>query len=337
MSKSVPTPSLPKSRRYATKAFFWFRVLVTVGVLGYLVSVFDWTEAARVLRVLRWEYAWLGPTSLLIGFVFASLRWKYLLSDLGVLIRWRSGFALYLVGSFYGSFLPGVIGGDAVRIGMCALRHEASVSEVTTSALIERVLGLLVVLLFGSFAIPFLPRLVASELGPSISTLLPILAVTVTVLVVTGVFLLRAFPIAWFERRSFRFHRLVRVIERARDIRVRTLLFAIVLSGLFQLSSIIASFLIARALHIDLPFIVFLAVMPLVYVVTVLPISLGGLGVREGTLSFLLTRIGVTLPDAILFAFAMYLNQLFVGLVGGVIQFVGKKRFYITTQTAIHE
>jgi uncharacterized membrane protein YbhN (UPF0104 family) len=59
-----------------------------------------------------------------------------------------------------------------------------------------------------------------------------------------------------------------------------------------------------------------LFVMPLVYVATVLPISLGGLGVREGVLSGLLMLFAVPRDDAILAAFLLYLAKVVVGLTG---------------------
>jgi uncharacterized protein (TIRG00374 family) len=316
-----------KLRKFATKAFFWFRVFVTVGVLGYLlvVFVFDWSSVRQALIRLRWEYVWLGPASVLVGFIFAAWRWKYLLSYFNVVIRWIDAYKFYLIGSFYGSFLPGVVGGDAVRVGMCALRHRVPIIEVATSVIIERVLGLFAVLIIGSAAVLFLPPHIAKNFGDSVGFVLPLLAIILSVLLVVTLILLRVSPTGWIKRLSLRFDRMTQVAHYLRNLSFINLIIATAAGGLFQFASIVASYFLARALQIDLPFSVFLAVMPLVYVITVLPISLGGLGVREGTLSYLLTRVGIALPDAILLAFVIYLNQLFVGSIGGVIQFQSKK------------
>jgi len=64
------------------------------------------------------------------------------------------------------------------------------------------------------------------------------------------------------------------------------------------------------------PITALLFVMPLVHVATVLPISLGGLGVREGVLTGLLMLLAVPQGDAVLAAFLLYLAKVMVGLTG---------------------
>jgi glycosyltransferase 2 family protein len=70
----------------------------------------------------------------------------------------------------------------------------------------------------------------------------------------------------------------------------------------------------------SLPF--FLMVMPFVYVVTLLPISLGGLGGREGTLAFFLVRVGVATSDAVMLGFVIYVSRIAVSLLGSLWHYV---------------
>lgn len=114
--------------------------------------------------------------------------------------------------------------------------------------------------------------------------------------------------------------KLIHVYTVVRSIPLRTLSFVVVLSGLAQILDIVASYFIARSINIDLPFSFFLVAIPIVYLGTVLPITLGGLGIREGILLALLTRVGELPSDAIVLASLLYFNRILVAAVGGIAQ-----------------
>ncbi|WPL17708.1 hypothetical protein Thiowin_02747 [Thiorhodovibrio winogradskyi] len=97
-----------------------------------------------------------------------------------------------------------------------------------------------------------------------------------------------------------------------------TLLNLIALSVLFQAADIIACFLLAEALSIQLDLATLFVVMPVTYLITLLPISLGGLGIREGVLVLLLGRVGISVSDAVTFAFLIHFNRMLVGGSGGL-------------------
>ena len=81
-------------------------------------------------------------------------------------------------------------------------------------------------------------------------------------------------------------------------------------------------FFISWALHLILPLTAFFAAVPIVYLATLLPISLGGLGVREASFAFLLAQFNVSASDTITLSFLVYLNQVFIGILGWFVQFI---------------
>ena len=92
-------------------------------------------------------------------------------------------------------------------------------------------------------------------------------------------------------------------------IPVQTVLLVVVLSACFQVPDTLAAFALARAVQIDLPLLVFFVINPLVYISTNIPLSLGGLGVREGVLVLLLSSQGVSPSSAVLLAFLIYMSH----------------------------
>ena len=155
-------------------------------------------------------------------------------------------------------------------------------------------------------------------------------SVTAGVLILFLLFflVLRALPQKWFEHscgtNGLRYL-LTDLLRYFRCLSLLKVLTIFILSFSAHFFDILGSFYLSRAINIDQHFPIFLLIMPIVYVFTILPISIGGIGVREGVLSFFLVKVGVYASDAVLLALIIYLNRVVVGAVGGVIQFIEKR------------
>ena len=316
---------LKQKKNIASQLFLAFRIFVSLGILVYLVTMFDWQRVGVVLTKLRLQYAWPCPLLLLAAVFVMAIRWRSLLCHFDIALRLGRAFLFYLISCFYSIFLPGVIGGDVIRVGLCAEQGGASLVAVATTALIERVFGFLMVLLIGCGALLLLPTKLESELGAPVTGALVIATVVFLAAAVMGLVFLRYLPLIRLQSTQRLLQwllPLIRILAIVRQIPGRVLFQVALLSGVAQTLDIIASYLVARSLHIELPFSFFLAVMPLVYLGTVLPISLGGLGVREGLLVALFTRIGELPSDAVTYAFLLYLNRVIIAALGGSAQLV---------------
>jgi uncharacterized protein (TIRG00374 family) len=310
------------------KIFFILRLFVSIVILLYLVTLFDFGRVAEVTGRLRLSCVWPAPLLVVLGLYFGGIRWSVLLRYFGVRLGMGEGFFCYLIGNFYGSVLPGVIGGDAVRIGICSMSKKRSAIDITVSVLIERICGILALLTVGTAAIVSLPQGLKSALGPAVVMSVPLMA-GVLLVVLSGSYVLfgRILP-GWFKSRFAGRggigETVLRMIDYTNGIPVGGISLVFVLSAVFQVSDILASFSLARAIHIDLPLMFFLAVFPIVYILTVLPISLGGLGVREGVFVYLLTRAGIQASDAVMVSLLIYLNRVLVNSSGAVLQIFWK-------------
>ena len=101
---------------------------------------------------------------------------------------------------------------------------------------------------------------------------------------------------------------------------------ALVVSLVAQLVGIASTFLISQALGLNVPFVYFLVVVPIIWVITMVPISIGGLGVREGAFVFFFTQQGVSTETALLLSLLFFSLSLFTALVGGIIYGLGRYR-----------
>lgn len=301
-------------RALARKLWFSFRLTTSIAIFVYLFTILDWRHAAATLHHARRGFVYLPPVILLLGLLVAALRFRILAKGLGLRLTLVESYLYYLIGNFYNVILPGVIGGDAVRAGLCADRKRAPLGVVVVTILTERVLGAVGLLVTGPLAVWLLGRERRQKLLSTMAT-----SLEANLWLVAGAVVVGGAVILWSGART---PRLARLLENLSGLSRRTVVAGLALSVSFQLPDALSSFLLAKALRVDLPLIVFFAIHPIVYFATSVPVSLGGLGVREGVLTLLLSTLGVPVSEAILLALAIYVNRVIVSSVGGVIQIV---------------
>jgi uncharacterized membrane protein YbhN (UPF0104 family) len=294
---------------------------IAIAALIYVVYLVDWERSIKVLRHADWRWLLTGYGLSLLGIYAAALRWVVLLRAVhkfyGVIAAYRA----YLTGTFYSLAMPGVIGGDAARVWLCYRVIDASVSLVTATVLLERALGVLALLLLLSTGFAFFP-IAQSGLSAGIA---PALAAGGLFGLLVLPTLLRKFSLTGQSRDWYGNRRIITFLFRIagglapiKKIRVIHLLVALILSVVFQSFDIAVTYSIAQALEIKLSAPMLLVAMPIVYLATVLPISPGGLGIREGALVFVLAQFGIAAADAALLALMVFFNRAAVGTLGGL-------------------
>jgi len=295
------------------------KIAVSAGLLGYLVLRVDWGQAATLLANADSTLIALAPTVYFAAFGFGAVRWRRILADSTIRFSLGQCYGGYLVGQFYGVVLPGAIGGDVIRIGRCATRSQCSVGEATMSVLLERLCG--IIALAALFVLSPLPTHWEMTSAGDEHWLTAARAITAAGgIALLAALLTRRLWSGWLARRQLKglWAFLASGNRLVGNLRTASLVLVLATSALFQFCDIIITYVLSRAIGLAIPLRVFFVVMPIVYFATVLPISLGGLGIRETTLAFLLSRFGVGGPEAVLLAFLVYLGRAAVGMLGGI-------------------
>lgn len=259
-----------------------------------------------------------------VSVVLATVRWQRTLSALDLPSPLPPLLSHSLAGLFVANFLPSTVGGDVLRV----VRLSADTGQAPTSfasVALERLTGFVVLPLLcltGLLLHPSLLRLgTASRLAVALSLL--------TLLALVAILALAASP-RLGGRLADRpnWLRFVGAVHLALDrLRRRPVAVAGVLAiaVCYQLSVVAAVWLAGRALEIPLGWGPALAFVPVMAIAQVLPVSFGGLGLREGALVVLLTPLGVTTEQAILLGFAIYGLNLGVSLLGAPALAVGPR------------
>jgi len=289
--------------------------MVSLGLLWLLAVSVEPRRLGQAFLAIDWFFWFAALSVALLGFLISCFKWSTLLRSDGVDCGFSRLAGFYLIGYFFNNFLPTAIGGDAARMflaGKACGRYQVAVNSV----LAERFSGLLALILVGVFGIFMAPSVV----GPTFAALF----------IGCGIFLwlLLLFPLvcrsarmAWLFPGGRIFSSVVEAVQGTLYYFFRPGLFIPLAwtSLVFQLLAVVTYFVAARALHVDVSLAQMLAVVPVVSLLTLIPVSLNGLGVREGGFAYFLARAGVPEADAIALSLLVYAITLVFSMGGAVV------------------
>jgi hypothetical protein len=262
----------------------------------------------------------------LAGIVLSAMRWQKVLDALEIRARLPRLMSHYLAGQFVSNVLPTTIGGDVLRVSRLS-RDTGESPGTFASVVLERLTGWLVLPVITIVGFAVNPGL--RHLGSATRLALALAVGTLTVLVVVlvaagsnrigGRFAARA---GWR-----RFVGAVHLgIERLRS-HPGAAANVLVAGFAYQLVLVLAAVAAAQALGVrPAGLTALLAFFPAVLIAQVLPISMSGLGVREGAFVLFLGPLGVAQEQAIALGLLLYLLNLAVSLLGAPAFAAGGRR-----------
>ena len=264
-----------------------------------LVAALVWSTDWRQFADLRGKFAFapVALAALVAGLTFPlhAWRWWLLLRAQGLALSLTWAHVVTWIGNFYNAFLLGGLGGDAARAFYVCRDAPAGQAAGLAATFLDRVLGLIVLLTLA--ALTLLLELEAVARHAELRLLLALCAALSLAGVVAFVVLCRR-PPAWLTRWLGDAHAatFAAVLQRAGTAR-GALGVALLVSYAIWLLDFLSVWLLARSIGLPLPFLAVSLAMSVAYAATVLPISVGGHGVREGALLGVLALLGL-LPTA---------------------------------------
>ncbi len=312
-----------QSRRFGRS--MWLRMGVSAALLAVLVIkihpdhiVPDHPTAGTLAFLVA------GLVLMTGSFVLAAWRWQRVLAVFDAPVSLRTLFKHYLAGQFVGNVLPSTIGGDVLRVSR--VTKDVGARDVAfASVVLERLTGMV--------ALPFLTLLgfaARPDLLDHGRSLVAVLIAGGTLVVLVVIVALAASPrlagrFADHEN-WMRYIGVVHVgVDRLRRD-PRDAMAAIVAAFAYQLSVIAAVYCAIHVIDLRIPNGAVLAFIPAVAMAQVLPISVGGLGVREGLLAFFLHPLGVPTGQAVAVGLLWYAMTLIVSLLGAPAFAVGHEQ-----------
>jgi glycosyltransferase 2 family protein len=308
-------------RRKLNPVTFSLKLIVSLSILA-LILIFK-TSIKEVLNVLKTVNIWWLAVSFSLhglGLLISAIRWQILVKAQGDSAPLSFLIKSYLVGNFFNTILPSRIGGDVVRI-WDGSRYSKTVLKSSAIILVERLSGIVVLFLFAFGAAIF--RL---DMAQNI----PVIWVSL-VIGFSGLAAILFFFTPLIEKiinkipsKGF----LKKIIQKTIEFRSTIIFYktkktalskAFVWAFLLQANVILHFFLIGKALHLNIKFIDYLVFIPIVMIIQLIPITINGLGLREGAYIEIFEFYGIAPESAFSFALIDVAFMLIIGVIGAII------------------
>ena len=297
---------------------FLIKLLVSGGLLAYFLSRIHIERFFHTFASAKFSYIALALAVYLVAQGVSAMRWAALARPIGIKTPFKDMVRYYLIGMFFNLFAPGTVGGDVSRVYYLVRDEQAHAKgrAVTTvhaamSVLMDRGIGMVVLVWLGAAGLLLFP---AYPIPSAARTATLLLALAFLVGALSVPLLRRLLPEDG--------HQLVvklRLALRSYRTQWRALGAATLLSVAVHLIQAWMHVAMGRALDLDLPFSFCIIVYPLVGTFAAIPISVNGLGLREGGYVFLLAVIGIGTEKGVAFGILLFLIVALDSLLGGLL------------------
>lgn len=294
---------------------FALRAGIGIALVAILLWYFDARPIFRTMGRERIGFFIATVGVLVAGQAMSALRWRLLALIAGIGGPFREYLAYYFSGMFTNVFVPGLIGGDALRAIYLGRRH-GKLGEAVASVVADRGIGLAALFWLAAGCalavrrVQLPPTLLRATVAIGAATLAAFFAAPFVAIPASripgkiGSFVAPVLP--YLEKPS-------------------AMIPAIVLSLLLQASLSGCQYLLALGLGLEIPLMTFLLIVPIANVAASLPLTVNGLGLREAAYVVLFAMAGVAKQDAIALSLLYFAATLVCGLTGAVA--------FVTTET----
>ena len=289
----------------------YIRIAVSLLLLSLIAWRANWSEVAEQFAHLRFEL-WLAAAGLcLLAQIASARRWQLFAKELGFEHTLPQYCAYSFIGMFFSLVLPTLVGGDVMRIWYLNGRSGRKWAALA-SVILERVNGLLILIATACVGVLIspveLPWWVAGSVwGIALLACLGLASAPI----------LQRWQGLSLERRR-QLHMFLGLFCSA-----KVLIESSIMSMLVQIAAVLILWCLGNGLDVDVPVAYYCVLVPLVSLLMLLPISVNGMGVREGGTVLLLMPLGVDESAALTLAFLWFTTGVAVSLLGGVVYLFG--------------
>ena len=292
----------------------WIKGIISLGLLFFLLCSLSWGEIFSSL--FQASFIWVAY-ALIASFGYfwvAAWRWRLLLRSLDVQPPSLPTLAqVYFIGGFFNNFAPANLGGDAARITALLSRGRNGVS-ITSSVILERILNLVGLCTLCIWAFLAQPLPLSTQINLTMGWWGGAVGIGILSMLIALAFWPPPIIRPWISK----MHEMSKIVWRHPLELAQAMIATLILHFVLML----ITFNNSQAVSIYLPLSIHLAVYAIAGIATALPITIQGIGIREGIYLGLFGNLGIA-PESVLAALALnYIVLIMFSLLGGIFIFV---------------
>ncbi len=293
---------------------FLLRAGLSLALVGFLCTRVEWANLVEIWRRADWVLLGLASLTTPLLIALLAVRWRLFLLKQNMHLPYRTILSFVWTGQFFNAILPGSTGGDVSKIVQICSAVPDRKADALASVVTDRVCALVSIFCLAAVCFWFGPSggIVIREVAQIGGIGSPVGFGFATLVIVTLCIL------ALFARRPANRERMGRSIAALRvglrwDV---TLGYALVLAVLIHFVVFTGFFVFARSLGISLTFWDVLQFLPVVLIVTLLPITVNGHGLREAILILYFNQMGISMAEGTAYSTTEIVVALSVLIVG---------------------
>jgi len=302
------------------------RIVVGVGLIIFLFWRFDINKVLQHVRDMDIRYLVYALVIYFVFIIIAAWRWQVLLNHKNFQIPFGRTMIIYFISLFFNNLLPTTVGGDVMRV-LYIMKDRKT--EALATILVDRILGFVGLFIFAFFAVLYpLIKKQQTEFLPVI-----IIGLIIIVLITYVFFSARAYAVfspVIHKLKIFSLgERLNRLHEAGTDYGGAwgLIILCIIQSIIIQSILAIVPFLVMKSLgNFNVGLLPFFIYIPIINVISMIPISIGALGVRENSYVLLFSRVGLPGEISLTISLVSFVFVYFLCSLIGVIFFIFYKK-----------
>lgn len=268
------------------------KFIISAALIYFIFTKIDFKDVLQTLRKSDPLYLVLAILCFVLSKVLSALRLNLYFHQIGAKISQRSNFKLYLLGMFYNLFLPGGIGGDAYKGYVIQREYQSGTKKVVSVLLLDRLSGMLLLFLYASTLALISDNTFFNGFMGLIAAAIPL-----------------SMLVFWWMNWKF-FAYTIPIFWKS-----------VGYSALVQLAQLICVLFILQSLSISLDRVEYLFVFLVSSIVSVIPLTIGGIGSREVTFLYGAKWLGLDASTSIGISFTFFLITALISLLGIVYHF----------------
>ncbi|MBW7963505.1 lysylphosphatidylglycerol synthase transmembrane domain-containing protein [Bradyrhizobium sp. BR 10261] len=298
------------------------KILISAALLYLALRKVDLTELVSRFTVSSLVWIGLAIAVTFLQIFIGVLRWRDVSAACGAPLELARAMRYNVIGSFFNQTLPSAIGGDAVRLWLVA-RAGAGWRAATYSIFVDRAIGLIALAILIVASLPWSYRLITDPHGRSALLLVDFAALAGGI----GFLIFGALKWSWLKTwwATHHLHACAVIANRvifnaARGPRVA------ILSLLVHVLTAVIAWCVVQSIAAPISFAQVFLLVPPVILITLMPISIAGWGVREASMGLAFGFAGLAASEGVNVSLLFGAVSFIVGAVGGLVWIVSAEK-----------
>ena len=301
--------------------FTVLRILVTVVLLYIIFKSLNYAQLKSSLKTLKYLPYIIAVALIILNTFLLTERLHVLFGVFKRKISYFKTLKYYLIGLFFNQTLPTSVGGDSVK-GYLMGKEVNDIAAGVIITFIDRVIGVITMLIYLFIAV-LIGGYKILDRKEFLYLLVVVTIVTIAVILIFSHRFSKFFYSITFKKIEHKFKFLHKVKEAYKFFlstkkQKKIYLFSFINSLLAQISLVIAVYFVGLALSINIQLLDYFIIMPIIFIVSMIPISIGGFGVREGTFVYILGRYGIPSEKALSLSLLFIFIFIGISIIGGI-------------------